>query len=125
MHINKFTQNSLQAVQGCEKGAYEYGNQEVEQEHLLYALIIQNDSLIANLIEKMGIQKQLFSNRVEEGLRKRTKVQGGQLYIGGIQQRQSDDTTKERANVEVLNVHLHRDLHEPKIDVEAIRKRQQ
>ena len=82
MNINKFTQNSLQAVQGCEKVAYEYGNQEVEQEHLLYALIIQNDSLIANLIEKMGIQKQLFSNRVEEGLRKRTKVQGGQLYIG-------------------------------------------
>lgn len=82
MNINKFTQNSLQAVQGCEKVAYEYGNQEVEQEHLLYALIIQNDSLIANLIEKMGIQKQLFSNRVEEGLRKRTKVQGGQIYIG-------------------------------------------
>ena len=82
MNINKFTQNSMQAVQGCEKVAYEYGNQEVEQEHLLYALIIQNDSLIANLIEKMGIQKQLFSNRVEEGLRKRTKVQGGQIYIG-------------------------------------------
>lgn len=82
MNINKFTQNSLQAVQGCEKVAYEYGNQEVEQEHLLYALIIQNDSLVANLIEKMGIQKQLFSNRVEEGLRKRTKVQGGQIYIG-------------------------------------------
>lgn len=82
MNINKFTQNSLQAVQGCEKVAYEYGNQEVEKEHLLYALIIQNDSLIANLIEKMGIQKQLFSNRVEEGLRKRTKVQGGQIYIG-------------------------------------------
>ena len=82
MNINKFTQNSLQAVQGCEEVAYEYGNQEVEQEHLLYALIIQNDSLIANLIEKMGIQKQLFSNRVEEGLRKRTKVQGGQIYIG-------------------------------------------
>ena len=82
MNINKFTQNTLQAVQGCEKVAYEYGNQEVEQEHLLYALIIQNDSLIANLIEKMGIQKQLFSNRVEEGLRKRTKVQGGQIYIG-------------------------------------------
>lgn len=78
MNINKFTQNSLQAVQGCEKVAYEYGNQEVEQEHLLYALIIQNDSLIANLIEKMGIQKQLFSNRVEEGLRKRTKVQAEQ-----------------------------------------------
>ena len=82
MNINKFTQNSLQAVQGCEKVAYEYGNQEVEQEHLLYALIIQNDSLIANLIEKMGIQKQLFVNRVEEGLRKRTKVQGGQIYVG-------------------------------------------
>ena len=82
MNINKFTQNSMQAVQGCEKIAYEYGNQEIEQEHLLYALVTQNDSLILKLLEKMEIQKELFINRVEEALRKRTKVQGGQVYIG-------------------------------------------
>ena len=82
MNINKFTQNSMQAVQGCEKVAYEYGNQEIEQEHLLYALVTQNDSLILKLLEKMEIQKELFINRVEEALRKRTKVQGGQVYIG-------------------------------------------
>ncbi len=82
MNINKFTQNSMQAVQGCERIAYEYGNQEIEQEHLLYALITQNDSLILKLLEKMEIQKELFTNRVEEALRKRTKVQGGQVYIG-------------------------------------------
>ena len=82
MNINKFTQNSMQAVQGCGKNAYEYGNQGIEQEHLLYALVTQNDSLILKLLEKMEIQKELFINRVEEALRKRTKVQGGQVYIG-------------------------------------------
>ncbi|MEE1314829.1 MAG: ATP-dependent chaperone ClpB [Faecalimonas sp.] len=82
MNIQKFTQNSLQAVQNCEKFAYEYGNQEIEQEHLLYALLTQDDSLILKLLEKMEIQKELFLNRVEEALRKRTKVQGGQVYIG-------------------------------------------
>ena len=82
MNINKFTQNSLQAVQAIEKIAYEYGNQEVEQEHLLYALLTQDDSLILKLLEKMNIQKELFINRVEEGLRKRPKVQGGKVFIG-------------------------------------------
>ena len=82
MNINKFTQNSLQAVQSCEKIAYEYGNQEIEQEHLLYALLTQDDSLILKLLEKMNIQKEMFMNRVEEALRKRPKVQGGQVFIG-------------------------------------------
>ena len=82
MNINKFTQNSLQAVQSCEKVAYEYGNQQIEQEHLLYALITQDDSLILKLLEKMNIQKEAFRNRVEEYLQKRPKVQGGQVYIG-------------------------------------------
>ena len=86
MNINKFTQNSMQAVQGCEKVAYEYGNQEIEQEHLLYALVTQNDSLILKLLEKMEIQKELFINRVEEALRKRTKVQGGHIYRTGFEQ---------------------------------------
>jgi len=82
MNINKFTQNSLQAVQACEKVAYEYGNQQIEQEHLLYALITQDDSLILKLLEKMNIQKELFVNRVEEAIQRRPKVQGGQVYIG-------------------------------------------
>ena len=82
MNISKFTQNSLQAVQNCEKIAYEYGNQQIEQEHLLYALITQDDSLILKLLEKMNIQKAIFVNRVEEALQRRPKVQGGQVYIG-------------------------------------------
>lgn len=82
MNINKFTQNSMMAVQGCEKTALDYGNQEVEQEHLLYALLTIEDSLILKLFEKMGINKETAMNRVEEALRKRPKVQGGQMFIG-------------------------------------------
>lgn len=82
MNINKFTQNSLQAVQACEKLAYDYGNQEIVQEHLLYALITQDDSLILKLLEKMGFQAAYVVNRVEEMLDKRPKVQGGKVYVG-------------------------------------------
>ena len=82
MNIQKFTQKSMQAVEGCEKLAYEYGNQEIEQEHLLYSLLTLEDSLILKLIEKMEIQKEHFVNRVEQALSKRTKVQGGKVYIG-------------------------------------------
>ena len=82
MNINKFTQNSLQAVQSCEKIAVDFGNQEIAQEHLLYALVTQDDSLILKLLEKMGIQDTLFVNRVEQQINKRPKVQGGQIYIG-------------------------------------------
>ena len=82
MNINKFTQNSMQAVQNCDKIAYDYGNQELAQEHLLYALITQDDSLILKLLEKMSIQGPLFINRVEELLNKRPKVQGGQVFVG-------------------------------------------
>ena len=82
MNINKFTQNSMLAVQGCEKIADDYGNQEIEQEHLLYSLLTQDGSLILKLMEKLGIQKELLIERVEQALRKRPKVQGGQLYIG-------------------------------------------
>ena len=81
MNINKFTQKSLQAVQDCEKVAYEYGNQEIEQEHLFYSLLRQDDSLILKLLEKMNINKDLILNRAQEALSKRTKVQGGQVYI--------------------------------------------
>ena len=82
MNINKFTQNSLQAVQSCEKVAYEYGNQEIEQEHLLYALLTQDDSLILKLLEKMNLEKEHVLNRVEVAIGKRPKVQGGQAFIG-------------------------------------------
>ena len=82
MNISKFTQKSLQAVQDLEKTAYEFGNQEIEQEHLLYNLLHQDDSLILKMIEKMEIQKEHFLNRVEEALNARVKVQGGQPYIG-------------------------------------------
>ena len=82
MNITKFTQKSLQAVQNLEKTAYEFGNQEVEQEHLLYNLLHQEDSLILKLVEKMEIQKEHFMDRIEQALNARTKVSGGQPYIG-------------------------------------------
>ena len=82
MNISKFTQKSLQAVQDLEKTAYEFGNQEIEQEHLLYNLLHQEDSLILKMIEKMEIQKEHFLNRVNEALNARVKVQGGNPYIG-------------------------------------------
>ena len=82
MNINKFTQKSVEAVQGCEKIASEYGNQEIEQEHLLYSLLTMEDSLLLKLIEKMEINQQYFVNKVEELIGKRPKVQGGQPYIG-------------------------------------------
>ena len=82
MNINKFTQKSLQAVNDLEKTAYEYGNQEIEQEHLLYCLLNQEDSLILKLIEKMEIDKEHFCRKVQEAVNKRVKVSGGQVYIG-------------------------------------------
>ena len=82
MNINKFTQKSMEAVQNCEKIASDYGNQEIEQEHLLYSLLTLDDSLIAKMIEKMEIDPQTFLKRVEELIEKRPKVQGGQPYVG-------------------------------------------
>ena len=82
MNINKFTQKSMEAVEGCQKLAYEYGNQEIEQEHLLYSLLTMEDSLILKLIEKMEINPQYFVNKVEEAISRRTKVQGGQPFVG-------------------------------------------
>jgi len=82
MNIQKFTQKSVQAVEGCERLAYEYGNQEIEQEHLLYSLLTLEDSLILKLIEKMEIQKEHFLGQVEAALQRRPKVQGGKVYIG-------------------------------------------
>ena len=82
MNIQKFTQKSMEAVEGCQKLAYEYGHQEIEQEHLLYSLLTIEDSLIYKLIEKMEINAPHFQNRVEQALQKRPKVQGGELRVG-------------------------------------------
>ncbi len=82
MNINKFTQKSMEAVNQCEKIAYEFGNQEIEQEHLLYSLLTLEDSLILKMIEKMEINKEYFLNRVREYLEQLVKVQGGRLRIG-------------------------------------------
>ena len=82
MNISKFTQKSVQAVQDLEKIAYEYGNQEIEEEHLLYALLTQEDSLILKLIEKMEIQKEYFIDTVKKALDARVKVSGGELRFG-------------------------------------------
>ncbi len=81
MNINKFTQKSMEAVQNCEKLAYEYGNQQIEQEHLLYSLLTIEDSLILKLITKMSIQKEQFLNETAQAIEKLPKVSGGQLYI--------------------------------------------
>ena len=82
MNIQKFTQKSMEAVEGCQKLAYEYGHQEIEQEHLLYSLLTIEDSLIYKLIEKMEINAPHFQNRAEQALQKRPKVQGGELRVG-------------------------------------------
>ena len=94
MNINKFTQNSMLAVQNCEKLAYEYGNQEIDQEHLLSSLLTLDDSLIKKLLVKMEIQPEYFMNRVEEELNKKVKVSGDtKLYV-------SNDLNKVLVNAE-------------------------
>ena len=94
MNINKFTQKSMEAVQNCEKLAYEYGNQQIDQEHLLYSLLSLEDSLILKLITKMGIQGEMFVGEAGQALEKLPKVSGGgQLYI-------SNDLNKVLVNAE-------------------------
>ena len=94
MNINKFTQKSMEAVQNCEKLAYEYGNQQIDQEHLLYSLLTLEDSLILKLITKMGIQGEMLKNETKQALEKLPKVSGGgQLYI-------SNDLNKVLINAE-------------------------
>ena len=82
MNIQKFTQKSVEAINDSEKLAYEYGNQEIEQEHLLVALLQQEDGLILKLIEKMEIQKEHFLENAKRHLEARVKVSGGQVYVG-------------------------------------------
>ena len=93
MNINKFTQKSLEAVQRTEKLAYEYGNQQIDQEHLLYSLLTIDDSLILKLITKMGIQENQFLNEVQLAIEKLPKVSGGQVYF-------SQDANKVLVNAE-------------------------
>ena len=81
MNISKFTQKSVQAVQGTEKLAYSYGNQQIEEEHLLLALLQVDDSLILNLIEKMGINKEMFVNEVTSLVEKLPKVSGSSSSV--------------------------------------------
>ena len=84
MNIKKFTQKSIAVVNQCEQLAYEYGNQQIEQEHLLYSLLTVDDSLILKLISKMGIEENMFLQRAEKALAGVTKVQGnGQIYVSG------------------------------------------
>ena len=81
MNINKFTQKSIEAVNQCEKIAYDHGHQEIDQEHFLYSLLTIDGSLIASLLEKMGINKETFLSQVQELLNKKPKVSGGQVYM--------------------------------------------
>ena len=81
MNINKFTQKSIEAVNQCEKMAYDHGHQGIDQEHFLYSLLTIDDSLIASLLEKMGINKETFLSQVQELLNKKPKVSGGQVYM--------------------------------------------
>ena len=84
----------MEAVQNCEKLAYEYGNQQIDQPHLLYSLLTLDDSLIMKLITKMGIQGDMFKNEAKQAIEKLTKVSGGgQLYI-------SNDLNKVLINAE-------------------------
>ena len=109
MNISKFTQKSIEAVNSLEKLAYEYGNQEIEQEHLLYALLKQEDSLILKMIEKMEIDKTYFTEAVESALEKRTKVSGGQVYIGQYLNKvlvQAEDEAKAMGDEYVSVEHL-------------------
>ena len=109
MNISKFTQKSIEAVNSLEKLAYEYGNQEIEQEHLLYALLKQEDSLILKMIEKMEIDKTYFTDAVESALEKRTKVSGGPVYIGQYLNKvlvQAEDEAKAMGDEYVSVEHL-------------------
>ncbi len=82
MNIQKFTQKSVEAISNCENLAYEYGNQEIEQEHLLVSLLRQEDGLIPKLIEKMEIDRAHFTENAERHLAGLVKVSGGQVYVG-------------------------------------------
>ena len=109
MNISKFTQNSLQAVQNCEKLAYDFGNQEIDQEHLLYSLLQLDQSLILRMIEKMEINGEQFTGRVRQLIEKRVKVSGGKVYISQALNQvllQAEDEAKRMGDEYVSVEHL-------------------
>ena len=109
MNIQKFTQKSIEAINDCEKLAYEYGNQELEQEHLLVALLEQQDGLIPKLIEKMEINLEHFTENAKHKLAERTKVSGGQLLVGKDLNKvliQAEDEAKQMGDEYVSVEHL-------------------
>ena len=124
MNISKFTQKSMQAIERCEKLAYEYGNQEIEQEHLLYALLTIEDSLIAKLIEKMEINIEHFRDNCLSRVEKRVKVQGGQVYVGKDLNQvliHAEDEAKQMGDEYVSVEHLFLSmLHHPNKEIKAV-----
>ena len=124
MNISKFTQKSMQAIERCEKLAYEYGNQEIEQEHLLYALLTIEDSLIAKLIEKMDINLEHFLDNSRSRVEKRVKVQGGQVYVGKDLNQiliHAEDEAKQMGDEYVSVEHLFLSmLHHPNKEIKAV-----
>ena len=109
MDGSKLTQKSLQAIQECHALAEEYGNQEISEEHLLYALLTQDDSLILKLIERMEINKEYFVNRVLSEIEKKPKVSGAQCYVGDDLRKalnQSDDIAKQMGDEYISVEHL-------------------
>ena len=124
MNISKFTQKSMQAIERCEKLAYEYGNQEIEQEHLLYALLTIDDSLIAKLIEKMDINLEHFQDNCLSRVEKRVKVQGGQVYVGKDLNQvliHAEDEAKQMGDEYVSVEHLFLSMmHHPNKEIKAV-----
>ncbi len=124
MNISKFTQKSMQAIERCEKLAYEYGNQEIEQEHLLYALLTIEDSLIAKLIEIMEINLEHFQDNCLSRVEKRVKVQGGQVYVGKDLNQvliHAEDEAKQMGDEYVSVEHLFLSmLHHPNKEIKAV-----
>ena len=126
MNIQKFTQKSVEAINDGEKIVYEYGNQEMKQEHLLLALMRQEGGLIPQLIEKMGIQPSMFTGSIEEAIAKRSKVQGGQVYMGQDLNKaliHAEDEAKQMGDEYVSVEHLFLSLlHYPNKEIKALFK---
>lgn len=126
MNANKFTQKSLEAVDECQQLAYQYGNPEIDQEHMLYSLCIQEDSLILKLISKMEIEKNNFLNSIEALLDKLPKVSGGNVYISSLLNKtllQAESEAKQMGDEYVSVEHIFLALlHNPKSDIKKLFK---
>ena len=118
MDLNKFTQKSLQAVQDCQKLAYQYGNQKIEQEHLLLSLLTQEDSLIDRLLAKMGINHEGFKVQATKLVEKLVKVSGGQVYVGDNLNRtlvRAEEEAKQMVNISLLSTFSWHCLRQPTV----------